>query len=157
MSRLPAHLATLALLGAACSSVVLAASTASVSISDSVSTAVGSVSDSINRSSESSTRRDRVAEGDYRIVEVVVLAARPGFTRLKLQAQVPTDKPDDDAFFLTLPQTVVARHALDAGRIVAAKQRPYGVEFALGDTHEAFFLALSDDWMRELPSRAVSL
>ena len=67
------RLATMAAL-CALAAPALAASTLSVSISDSVSTAVGSVSDSVRRSSESSTGKDRVALGDYRIVEVVAAA-----------------------------------------------------------------------------------
>ena len=44
-----------------------------------------------------------------------------------------------------------------AGQIVAARQRPYGVEFAKGDTGKAFFLVLHDAWYRELQSNAVVL
>jgi hypothetical protein len=40
---------------------------------------------------------------------------------------------------------------------VVVRQRPYGVEFADGRTLQAFYLALSDEWYRELQTRAVEL
>ena len=138
----------------------LAASTLSVSISDSVSTAVGSVSDSVRRSSESSTGKDRVAQGDYRIVEVVAAAERPGLARLTLQPETAAE----DVLFLFVPQATVAQAALAAGQRVTAKHRDYGVEFSrLAEATAAaapalpFFLVLDDSWYRELPSRLVTL
>jgi hypothetical protein len=35
--------------------------------------------------------------------------------------------------------------------------RVYGYDFAYGDTHKPFFLALQDDWHRELASRKVTI
>ena len=138
----------------------LAASTVSVSISDSVSAAVGSVSDSVRRSSESSTNKDRVAQGDYRIVEVVAAAGRPGLARLTLQPETAAE----DVLFLFVPEATVAQAALAAGQRVTATHRDYGVEFsraaAAGTAATAalpFFLVLDDSWTRELPSRQVTL
>lgn len=141
----------------------LAASTLSVSISDSVSAAVGSVSDSVRRSSESSTNKDRVAQGDYRIVEVVAAAGRPGLARLTLQPETA----QEDVLFLFVPEATVAQAALAAGQRVTATHRDYGVEFsrvaeapaATTATAPAlpFFLVLDDIWTRELPSRPVTL
>ncbi len=138
----------------------LAASTLSVSISDSVSTAVGSVSDSVRRSSESSTGKDRVAQGDYRIVEVVAAAERPGRVRLTLQPETAAE----DVLFLFVPQATVAQAALATGQRVTATHRDYGVEFSrLAEATAAsapalpFFLVLDDSWYRELPSRLVTL
>ena len=139
----------------------LAASTVSVSISDSVSAAVGSVSDSVRRSSESSTNKDRVAQGDYRIVEVVAAAGRPGLVRLTLQPETAAE----DVLFLFVPEATVAQAALAAGQRVTATHRDYGVEFsraaAAGTAAPAaalpFFLVLDDSWTRELPSRQVTL
>ncbi len=138
----------------------LAASTLSVSISDSVSTAVGSVSDSVRRSSESSTGKDRVAQGDYRIVEVVAAADRPGLARLTLQPETATE----DVLFLYVPHATVAQAALAVGQRVTATHRDYGVEFSRAAGASAapapalpFFLVLDDSWYRELPSRLVTL
>lgn len=136
----------------------LAASTLSVSISDSVSAAVGSVSDSVRRSSDSSTGKDRVAQGDYRIVEVVAAAERPGLARLTLQPETAAE----DVLFLYVPQATVAQAALAAGQLVTATHRDYGVEFSRPAVATAaaplpFFLVLDDSWYRELPSRLVTL
>lgn len=168
MNPTPLRLAALATLAAlhALAAPALAASTASVSISDSVSAAVGSVSDSLRRSSDSSTGKDRVAQGDYRIVEVAAAPERPGLARLTLQPETAAE----DMLFLYVPQATVAQAALAAGQRVTATHRDYGVEFsrvsgAGGQAGPAgaaaaplpFFLVLDDTWYRELPSRPVTL
>jgi hypothetical protein len=58
---------------------------------------------------------------------------------------------------LQLPQQALDQSGLAAGQLVSAHQRPYGVEFAKAADGTAFFLALSDAWMRELHSHPVSL
>ena len=121
------------------------------SASDSVSTSVGSLSNSIQGSSDSSSKGNKVAEGDYRIIEVDVVAERPGSARMKLQAVAG----DGGEFFLFVPQQLVEQDRLERGQIVTARQRPYGLEFARAG--EAFFLALEDGWVRELQSRVVTL
>jgi len=134
-----------------------AASTASVSVSDSASTAVGSASDSVHRSSESSTRKERAAAGDYRIVAIAALPDRAGLARLTLQPE----STEEDLLFLDLPQATVASAALQAGQRVTATPREYGVEFAraaaAAEARQAFFLVLDDSWYRELHSRPVQL
>jgi hypothetical protein len=40
---------------------------------------------------------------------------------------------------------------------VHVNQRVYGYEFAYADTRQSFFLALQDDWYRELGSRQVTI
>lgn len=134
-----------------------AASTASVSVSDSASTAVSSASDSVRRSSESSTRQERAAAGDYRIVAVAVVPERAGLARLTLQPE----SAGEDLLFLDLPQATVAEAALKPGHRVTASHRDYGVEFshaaAAAEPRRAFFLVLDDTWFRELPSRPVRL
>ncbi|HEY1392530.1 MAG TPA: hypothetical protein VFV25_04110, partial [Methylibium sp.] len=62
-----------------------------------------------------------------------------------------------DEFYLYLPQAAYEQAKLAPGRTVTARQRPYGVEFAGGEPRQAFFLALDDDWYRELQAKAVTL
>jgi hypothetical protein len=80
---------------------------------------------------------------------------RPGTLRLKLQPVA--DASEDSAFFLYVPEKALAQTAVAVGQTVAARTRPYGVEFAQADTGRAFFLVLHDDWYRELQSNAVTL
>jgi hypothetical protein len=40
---------------------------------------------------------------------------------------------------------------------VHAQRRVYGFEFARGDTREAFYLVLADEWYDELAARPVQL
>ena len=117
------------------------------SASSAGSASVGSLSDSIKKSSGSST--NKVDEGDYRIVEVAT-ADRPDTLRLKMQHE-------DAVIDLEVPRAALGDRAAAPGDIVAVRQRPYGYEFAWADTREAFFLALSEDWRRELDPRPVTL
>ena len=121
------------------------------SASSAGSASIGSLSDSITTSSGSS--KHTVAEGDYRIVDVAA-AERPETLRLKME---PVDHAGDDAavIYLDVPQAALADRSAAPGEIIAVRQRPYGYEFAWGDTHAAFFLVLADDWRRELEPRAV--
>jgi hypothetical protein len=96
-----------------------------------------------------------VTDGDYKVIEVAAVADRPGTVRMKLQAVA--DPSADGEFFLYLPQQIFDKSPLGAGQIVAARQRPYGVEFARGDTRQAFFLVLDDAAYRDLKSNAVVL
>jgi len=114
----------------------------------------GSVSESIKGSSGSSNRDKQVADGQYRVIEVVELPDRPTMTRLKLRT---TEPGADSEFFLDLPCQAVGDRPLGAGDLVQARQRPYGFEFARDDTREAFFLVLTDDWHRELDPHVVTL
>ncbi|HSW05020.1 hypothetical protein [Aquabacterium sp.] len=133
----------------------LAASTAASSASEGGSASVGSVSTSIRKSSDSSSKATGIAQGDYRIIEVTVVAEQPGLQRLALQAVA--DDSEQGALFLYVPQPVVVQARLAAGQVVNASQRPYGIQFAKAESREAFFLVLEDDWYRELPSRPVAL
>ena len=135
----------------------VAGSSSASSASDSVATSVGSVSGSFQKSSDSSSKTTNVAAGDYRLVEVAMVAERPGTARLKLQALAAPAVAADAEFFLYLPQATVAGSGLAAGQVVSARPRPYGVEFAGGPAREAFFLVLADDWYRELKSERVTL
>lgn len=132
-----------------------ASSTAS-SASDSASSAASSGSESLKKSSDGSSKATTaVTSGDYEVIDVATVAERPGTVRMRLQAVA--DRSADSDFFLYLPQHTFDQSQLAAGQIVAARQRPYGLEFAKGDTRRAFFLVLDDDWARDLPSHAVVL
>lgn len=133
----------------------LAASSASSSVSDSVSTSSDSASNSLKKSSNSSSGTKEIANGDYRIIDVAAVAGHPGAARLTLQALATPGIEGE--IQLTVPwQTLVDNH-LDAGHIVTARQRAYGVAFAVAATRQAFFLALNDEWVSDLPSKAVTL
>ena len=112
----------------------------------------GSVSDSLHGSSKSSTRDDKVADGDYRIIDVADVPERAGFVRVALQADGP-----DQRIALDLPRAVFAKQQLDRGDLVHAQRRVYGYEFSRGDTREAFYLVMADDWYGELAARPLSL
>lgn len=160
MKRFNTPLASLALALGTAAMPVLAASSAASSASEGVSASVGSVSTSFETSSESSSKEDKTASGDYKVIEVAEVSERPGTLRLKLQpvaANNEANAVEDNSFFLYLPAQALARNPVAAGQIVAARQRPYGVEFAKGDTGQAFFLVLHDAWYRELQSKAVVL
>jgi len=148
-------LAAAAVLIGAAATPALAGSSASSASSDSVSASIGTLSGSIKNSSESSSKTGGTAAGDYRIVDVAVLVEQPGLIRLQLQAVAGSGAEGE--FTLTLPQEVFARTGLGVGGIVAAADRPYGVEFAQGQPRQPFFLVLADDWYRELQTRAVTL
>jgi hypothetical protein len=122
-----------------------AASSAASSASDSVATSVGSLSNSVQASSGSSSKTG-VAQGDYRVIEVAAAPDRPGQVRLRLEPLTA----GAEAFALYLPQAVAAEARLAVGDTVAARTRPYGVEFSQGEPRRAFFLALADEWLREL-------
>ncbi len=133
----------------------LASSTAASSASEGVSASVGSVSTSFETSSDASSKGDKTAAGDYKVVEVAEVAERPGTLRLKLQPLAAD--AGRDGFVLYVPAQVVAQSPVEPGHVIAARPRPYGVEFARADTGRAFFLVLHDDWYRELQSNPVTL
>jgi hypothetical protein len=126
------------------------------SASSAGSASLGSVSDSIGRSSNSSSGDNRTADGDYRVIDVAAWAQRPGTLQLTLRA---VDIPERE-FVLRLPVAALAPRGIAAGDVVRLRNREYGLEFARaaqqGATAEPFFLALNDDWRRELDPRAVT-
>jgi hypothetical protein len=136
----------------------LAASSTASSASEGASSAASSGSKSLEASSGSSTKGDKVAAGDYRIIDVAAAADRPGMVRVHLQAAVESAALNaDDSFYLVLPEHAFEKSQLAAGQKVTARQHAYGLEFASQQTQQAFFLVLSDEWYRELDSRAVVL
>jgi hypothetical protein len=157
MSRIPHSLAaiTLSALSALAAWPALADTTISTSISDSVSTAVGSVSGSIKKLSGASSGDDKMAQGEYKLIDVATLPDRPGMARLTLQAVA--DASPEGAYYLDLPQKAVDAGQLAAGQLITAQARPYGMAFAAAQTRQDFFLVLQDAWYRELATRPVVL
>ena len=137
-----AGLAALPLVGRADSSSVS-------STSGSASQSLGSVSDSIQGSSNSSTGR-RVAAGEYRVVEIVALADRPGLERVQLEGE-------GGRFALLLPAALREREALRGGDLIVVSTPAYGLAFARVGVREPFFLALDEGWRHEFQRRAVTL
>ena len=158
MTHLPLRLFCLPCLTALCSLIALsshASTTSASSATSSASNAIGSASESIERSSTTSSGGTHTAQGDYTLVEVAVLAERPGQVRLTLQA---LNRPGTAGeLVLNLPEQTVATAALTTGQQITARQRPYGVEFTLGSAQQPFFLVLNDEWYRELSANAVTL
>jgi hypothetical protein len=60
-------------------------------------------------------------------------------------------------FYLDVPDRALAERRVENGELIQVTVRTYGYEFAHADTHRAFFLALQDDWYRELGSRQVTI
>ena len=158
----PALLAAAIVLGAAATSPVLAesiASTAASSASSAGSASVGSLSDSVQGSSRSSMPDGKVAEGDYRVTDIVTLADAPERLQLLLR---PLDAAPDEAptVVLTLPRQTLEGRALGRGDTVRVQHRRFGLEFARqldAGRLEPFYLALADDWLRDLQARPLSL
>ncbi len=148
------RLAAVALLGCAAASTCLAESSVVSSASDSVSASSAKLSDSLTHSSNSSSNNDRQALGDYKVIDVAEVEGKPGMLQLHLQ---PTAQNTGDDFLLLLPREAVQQGHVARDVVVTALQRPYGVAFASGEPHAAFFLALTDDWSRELKTTAVTL
>lgn len=138
----------------ACAAAALAlpaahAESTSSAASSAASASIGSVSDSVQGSSRSSGGQ-RVAQGDYRIVEVLAQAQPDGRLRLTLQGQ-------QDRFDLLLPPSVAERAGLGLGVGVRVAHEPYGLAFTRAGQTAAFFLALEGAWRHELESRVVTL
>jgi len=152
MTLSPSQFAVALLLGIVAALPCAAESFAS-SASSAGSASVGSLSDSIRDSSGSSTHK--VAEGDYRIIDVAA-AERQDTLRLKMQ-HVAQAGDDRAVIFLDVPRAALGDRAAAPGDIVGVRQRPYGYEFAWADTGVAFFLVLAADWQRDLETRPVQL
>jgi hypothetical protein len=144
--------ALLAVFAAACALPVQAASTAASSASSAGSASSGSVSDSIGSSSNSGGDDRRVAAGEYRVIDVAAAPGKPNTTRMTLHAAV-----GEREFTLDVPNRALAQRAVDKGALVQVSTREYGYEFAHADSKQAFFLALEDNWYRELGSQKVAI
>lgn len=155
MTHCQTPLLPVALLLAAFAMPAVSASSTSSAASDSASSAASSGSDSLKKSSDSSSKTTAAAAGDYEVMAVTTAAERPGTLRMTLQAVA--DRSAEGEYFLYVPQQTVDRNELAAGQTVTARARPYGLEFAKGESGQAFFLVLNDDWAADLPSHAISL
>ena len=122
------------------------------SASSTASSATSSASESLRGSSNSSSP-DRTAAGEYRVTEVAALADKPGQVRLTLEPVAQRDGAG--TLWLDLPQQTAQQHGVAVGVVVAARARPYGLEFAQGEPRQPFFLVLDDTWYREMQSRAL--
>jgi len=142
-----------ATLAAACALPAHADSTSSVA-SSAGSASSGSVSDSIGASSDSSSGDRRVAAGEYRVIDIAQAPAKANTTRMTLRAVAggPTRE-----FYLDVPDRALAARAVRTGELVQVNERVYGYEFAHADDKRPFFLALQDDWYRELGSKPVAI
>ena len=138
---------------AAAESLFTSASSAASSASSAGSASLRGSSDSIQNSSDSSRNENQVAEGDYRIMAVETIAARPGMLRLTME---PLEARAAGGFALILPGHAFDARGIAAGDVVSARHRPYGVEFARRDTRQAFFLVLADAWHRDLETRVIA-
>lgn len=155
MTRIELPLVALALLAGATALPALAAGSASSASSEGSSASVGSLSTSIETSSDASSKGEKTAQGDYRIVEIAAAPARPGAVRLTLQALAADGT--EGRLFLYLPQATATNAQLAVGARVNARERPYGLEFAHGEPLQAFFLVVHDEGARELRTRPVTL
>jgi len=143
----------LAALALACAAPAQATSLTS-SASSAGSASSGSISDSIGASSNSSGGDDRVAAGDYRVIDIAQAPAKPDTTRMTLRAVAAGQARE---FTLDVPNRALAERGVNKGELVQVSEREYGFEFAHADSKRSFFLALQDDWYRELASRKVAI
>ncbi len=149
MSPFKKSLATFALLACAAPLSCLAESSVTSVASDSISRSSGSISDSITGSSKSSSPDNKQVKGDYKVIDMAEVTERPGMVQLRLQ-KVAANATADDEVILTLPRAAADQGHVAKDGVVTAMQRPYGIEFASGQPHAAFFLALADDYVRDM-------
>ena len=157
MRPAPLLLSLSAVLAALACAPALASGSASSAASDSVSVSIGASSVSIEKSSDASSgRRDRVAEGDWRVVAIDRAGPRAGTARLTLRPLAGTAAgAGDNAVVLVLPLPAVDRAAVAVGATVGVRHRPYGLALTLAD--EPFFLVLDDAAAGEVATRVVTL
>ena len=113
-----------------------------------------SISDSISSSSNSSSGDDRMAAGQYRVIDIAQAPAKPNTTRMTLRAVAGGPAHD---YHLDVPNRALAQRGVAVGELVQVNERVYGYEFAYADTRRPFFLALQDDWQNDLGSRKVTI
>ena len=142
-------------LAAAASTLPAHADSFASSASSAGSASSGSISDSIGGSSNSSSGDNRRAEtGPYRVIDVAQAPAKAGVTRITLRA-VAGDAATQ--FWVDVPDRALADRRVAKNEVVQVNARVYGYEFAYGDTKQPFFLALEDNWYRDLASRKVTI
>ena len=156
MNLLKTSLATLALIAAAVPLACQAESSVTSLASDSLSRSSGSVSDSITGSSHASSPDNKQVKGDFKVIDMAEVADRPGFVELHLQ-RVAANTTAADEIYLKVPRVAADQGHIANGAIVTALQRPYGIEFAANQPRAAFFLALADDYVRDLKMAPLAL
>jgi hypothetical protein len=112
----------------------------------------GSVSTSFKGSSTSSSGDNKVADADYRVINLAAVPDQSGMTRVTLQTDDTQHR-----IVLDLPQRAWDKAELDKGDLVRASNRVYGYEFARSDTRKPFFLVLADNWFNDLAARPVRM
>lgn len=147
--RTPALLITLVLAAALPAH---AASSASSASSEGSSASSGSVSDSFEGSSNSSSKGDKVAEGDFKLVHIAA-ADQAGKLRLTLEGTGGAT----GSFVLVVPEATLQQAALALGDTVTARTRSFGWEFAAAATKQPFYLVVHDAHMREFATRKITL
>ncbi len=150
------RLALIALLTACAALPSHAASSAASSLSDSLSESSKGISDSIHGSSNSSSPDNKQVKGEYKVIDMADAAGKPGMVDVRLQHVVALGTAEDE-IVLTLPRVAAVNGHVAKDAVISATQRPYGIEFAAGQPHAAFFLALADDWTSDLKSTPLTL
>jgi hypothetical protein len=112
----------------------------------------GSVSDSLASSSNSSNDGKKVADADYRIIDIAATPGRQERARITLQTEDTQQR-----VVLDLPQATFDQQQLAVGDTMYARNRVYGIEFGRADNRQPFYLVLADAWYGELASRPLSL
>lgn len=138
---------------AICAALPAGATSFTSSASSAGSASSGSVSDSLGTSSNSASGGDKkVADGNYRIIDMALVPERPGIARLTLVADKGEQRVE-----LSLPQKVVNERSLGKGELVHAQHRAYGIEFSSADTREPFYLVLADKVHDQMAARPVTM
>nr|WP_315466087.1 hypothetical protein [uncultured Rhodoferax sp.] len=143
----------LAGMSAALATPAFALSLGSYSIVEGSRQSIGGLSTSVTTLSNASSTATGVAQGDYTLVEVVAMADRPDMVRLAL-ANVDREQSSSDVY-VYLPAQTYLDAGLQAGNIITAKQRSYGIELARATDNKTFFLIVDDHVLNELKSTPV--
>jgi hypothetical protein len=130
-----------------------ASSSASSASSEGSSASVGSLSTSLEKSSDSSSKGDKVAAGDYKVIQMADATDRPGVLRVTLQATADAS----NTFVLLLPQAAATQGQVALGAVIQARPREFGLEFAAGTPRQPFYLVLHDAAYRELRTQVVTI
>jgi hypothetical protein len=143
----------LAGMSAALATPAFALSLGSYSLVEGSRQSIGGLSTSVTTLSNASSTATGLAQGDYTLVEVVAAADRPDTVRLAL-AHVDRDQSASDVYVYVPTQTYL-NAGLQAGNVITAKHRSYGIELAKAADKRTFFLIVDDKLLDELKSTPV--
>jgi hypothetical protein len=149
---IPRHLRLAVFAAALGSSFVAHADSSTSSASSLASESSGSVSTSFKGSSNSSSGDNKVADADYRVIDMGLVPDQSGMTRVTMRTDATQHR-----IVLDLPNAAWNKAQLAKGDLVRASNRVYGYEFARGDTRVPFFLVLADNWYNDLAARPVRM